>query len=208
MSARDISSLTLNRLSLYLRALRRLQADDIATVSSGQLAKRFALSASLIRKDLAQFGELGTRGVGYDVPQLSERLVSILGLDRERDLIIVGAGNLGSALAGYVGFNSDSFRVAAIFDNDPAKIGRRLGDLEVRSPSEMPGVIRTSGIRIGLLAVPAEAAQPNYDTMVESGIRAVLNFAPIALREHPEVRTKSVDFRIHLEELSYFLNSL
>ena len=205
--SRDISPLTLNRLSLYLRALRHLHRSGISTVSSGDLARRLQLSAPLIRKDLAQFGEFGTRGVGYDVDALVERLIEILGLNQERALVIVGAGNLGTALAGYLGFNSDSFRVVALFDNDPTKIGRRLGDLEILDADNLARVVRKENVDIGVLTVPVEAAQENYDLLVEAGVRAVLNFAPLALPHHDRVQTKDVDLRIHLEELSYFLTS-
>lgn len=208
----DISPLTLNRLSLYLRALRRLHRSGVETVSSGELESRLHLSAALIRKDLAQFGELGTRGVGYNITALVERLIQILGLDRERTLVIVGAGNLGSALAGYLGFNSDSFRVAALFDNDPDKIGRRLGDLEILAPEALPEVVDRHKVDIGVITVPLEAAQENYELLISAGVRAILNFAPVALKQGPGLRppvvhVKNVDLRIHLEELSYFLTS-
>ncbi len=204
-ATRDTSALTLNRLSLYLRALRLLQQAGVATVSSGQLAKRLHLSAPLIRKDLAQFGEFGTRGVGYNIERLIPRLVEILGLDQERTLVIVGMGNLGSALAGYLGFNTDAFRVSAIFDNDPKKIGRGHGGLTILPPREIARVVAQDQVDLGVLTVPVEAAQENYDLMVEAGILAILNFAPVSLREHDAVRTKNVDLRIHLEELTYFL---
>lgn len=203
--AREISPLTLNRLSLYLRVLRRLRQAGIQTVSSSNLAARLHLSAALIRKDLAQFGEFGTRGVGYEVGPLIDRLIEILGLNRERSLVIVGAGNLGSALAGYLGFNTDSFRVAAVFDNDPAKIGRRLGGLEIHAPDRLAAVVRREAVDIGILTVPAEAAQDSYDALVKAGVGAVLNFAPVSLRRDSKVATKNVDLRIDLEELSYFL---
>lgn len=212
LDAPDISPLTLNRLSLYLRALRRLHLSEVETVSSGELESRLHLSAALIRKDLAQFGELGTRGVGYNVAALVERLIRILGLDRERTLVIVGAGNLGTALAGYLGFNSNSFRVAALFDNDAGKIGRRLGDLEILAPEALPEVVERHNVDIGVLTVPLEAAQENYELLISAGVPAILNFAPVALKQAPNlsapvVHVKNVDLRIHLEELSYFLGS-
>lgn len=212
LDAPDISPLTLNRLSLYLRALRRLRRSGVETVSSGELESHLQLSAALIRKDLAQFGELGTRGVGYNVAALVDRLIRILGLDRERTLVIVGAGNLGTALAGYLGFNSDSFRVAALFDNDVDKIGRRLGDLEILAPAALSEVVEEHNVDIGVLTVPLEAAQENYELLISTGVRAILNFAPVALKQAPDLSTpvvhvKNVDLRIHLEELSYFLGS-
>jgi redox-sensing transcriptional repressor len=201
----DVSPLTLNRLSLYLRCLRSLEPDGVDRISSLELAQRFHLSAAQIRKDLAQFGEFGIRGVGYEVAALAERLTSLLGLDRSHPLVIVGMGNLGSALANSVGFNSGSFRVAAGLDNDPRKIGRQIGRVRVRDAREIVATVRETHAEIGVLTVPAEAAQVNYDRLVKAGIRAVLNFAPAQLEPAPGIRTKNVDLRIDLEELGYFL---
>src|SRR6185295_4617838 len=159
----EVSPLTLNRLSFYLRCLRRLQELGIRRVSSQELAQRYHLSATQIRKDLAQFGEFGIRGVGYDVDLLADHLNSLLGLDRQHALIIVGMGNLGSALAQYLGFNYGAFRVVAGVDNDPKKIGRRVSGFVVRAAADLAEVVRESGAEIGVLAVPAEAAQENYD---------------------------------------------
>jgi redox-sensing transcriptional repressor len=201
----SVSPLTVNRLSLYLQCLRRLQEGGIRRVSSKELAGRFQLSATQIRKDLAHFGEFGIRGVGYDVDQLASRLTSLLGLDRRRGLVIVGVGNLGSALASYLGFNYGSFQVVAGVDNDPAVVGRRVGGLLVRHSRELAQVVRESGADIGVLAVPAEVAQENYDALVEAGVRAVLNFAPARIRPVPAVPLKDVDLRIYLEEMAFYL---
>jgi len=201
----EVSPLTLNRLSIYLRSLRQLQDHGVHRISSKQLADQFHLSPTQIRKDLAQFGEFGIRGVGYDVDHLAGRLTELLGLDSCRRLILIGVGNLGRALAHYVGFNSRSFRLVALVDQDPTKIGRRIGELVVQPPARLADLIRETGAEIGILAVPEEAAQANYDALAEAGIRAVLNFAPARLRTDPHVRTKDVDFRINLEELGYYL---
>lgn len=201
----DISALALNRLSVYLRCLRRLLEARVARISSQEMARRFHLSASQIRKDLAYFGEFGIRGVGYDVADLCRRLEHLLGLEREHSVVVVGAGNIGRALARFPGFNSGSFRIHAIVDNDPAKVGQQIQDLEVRPSSELPDLVRQSEAEIGILAVPAEAAQENYNALIEAGIRSVLNFAPVPLDPHPEVRVKTVDLLIFLEELAYFL---
>ena len=200
-----ISPLTLNRLSLYLRCLRSIAADGVGTISSQQLANQFHLSAAQIRKDLAQFGEFGIRGVGYRVEPLAERLTKLLGLDRFHPLVIVGMGNLGSALAASGGFNSGCFKVVAGLDNDVRKIGKRIGDIKVQDASGLARVVGRTEAEIGILTVPAEAAQANYDTLADAGIKAVLNFAPTVLELRPEVRTKSVDLLIDLEELGYFL---
>ncbi|MEA2691732.1 MAG: redox-sensing transcriptional repressor [Acidobacteriota bacterium] len=200
-----VSPLTLNRLSFYLRCLRHLQEQGMARISSQELARRYHLSATQIRKDLAQFGEFGIRGVGYEVDLLAEHLNSLLGLDRRHALLIVGMGNLGCALARYLGFNYGSFQVVAGVDNDPKVVGRKIGDFIVRHTDELPQVVVESGAEIGVLAVPAEAAQQNYDALADAGIRGILNFAPVRVKRRPEVPLKNVDLRINLEELAFFL---
>lgn len=201
----DISPLTLNRISVYLRCLRHLQELGIRRISSQKLARRFHLSAAQIRKDLAQFGEFGIRGVGYDVAHLRERLERLLGIGCEHPAIIVGAGNIGTALARFPGFRSSSFRVLAVFDNDPVKVGTELAGMVVRHSRELARGIAETGAEIAILTVPAEAAQENYDALVAAGIKAVLNFAPVQLELDPRVRVKTVDLLIFLEELAYFL---
>lgn len=203
--AEEVSPLTLNRLSFYLRCLRHLQEQGVKRVSSQEMAKKYHLSAAQIRKDLAQFGEFGIRGVGYDVDELAAHLNELLGLDRDHAMLIVGMGNLGSALAQYLGFNYGSFHVVAGVDNDPGKIGRDMGTFVVRSTDDLPAVVRESGAEIGVLAVPPEAAQENYDKLADAGIKAVLNFAPVRLKRLPGVPLKNVDLRINLEELAFFL---
>lgn len=201
----EVSPLTLNRLSFYLRCLRHLQELGVKRVSSQEMAQRYHLSATQIRKDLAQFGEFGIRGVGYDVDGLADHLNSLLGLDRKHPMVIVGMGNLGSALAQYLGFNYGSFQVVAGVDNDPKKIGRKAGTFIIRPTSELADVVRESGAEIGVLAIPAEAAQENYDALADAGIKGVLNFAPVRVKRRPGVPLKNVDLRINLEELAFFL---
>ncbi len=201
----DISPLTLNRISVYLRCLRRLQELEIHRVSSQELARRFHLSASQIRKDLAQFGEFGIRGVGYDVSHLRERLEQLLGIGREHPAIIVGAGNVGTALARFPGLRSGGFRILGIFDNDPRKVGRKISGLVVRHSRDLASGVTETEAEIAILTVPAEAAQENYDALAMAGIKAVLNFAPVQLDLDPRVRVKNVDLLILLEELAYFL---
>jgi redox-sensing transcriptional repressor len=203
--AAEVSPLTLNRLSLYLRCLRHLLEQGATRVSSQQMAERYRLSAAQIRKDLAHFGEFGIRGVGYDVRRLADRLNSLLGLDRRHSLVIVGMGNLGSALARYLGFNYGPFEVVAGFDNDPQTVGRKLGHLTVHPSRDLRRIVREQRAEIGVLTVPAEAAQENYEALIEAGVQAVLNFAPLRLEPHPKVRLKNVDLRINLEELAFFL---
>lgn len=206
--ANPTSTATLNRLSIYLRCLRELQREGLETVSSRELADRFHLSSVQIRKDLAQFGDFGTRGVGYEIAPLAARLHSLLGLDRKRPIVIVGMGSLGSALAGYIHFNDDSFQVVAGFDVDPDKVGRRERGVPIYDPGELARVVRETGAQIAVLTVPAEAASASYDALVAAGIRAILNFAPVALPDRPTVRLKNVDLRTYLEETSFLLSTL
>jgi redox-sensing transcriptional repressor len=204
-----ISELTTGRLSVYLRCLTYLESMGQKTVSSAEMAERFHLNSAQIRKDLACFGEFGTRGVGYNVSRLKEHLVRELGIDRRRNVVIIGAGNLGMALADYRGFNDNGFRIAALIDVDPAKIGRtsRTG-IPVLAFTELKRIVRDQHVEIGIIAVTANAAQEVYDSLVQSGLNAVLNFAPVQLRTHAEVKLKSVDLRINLESLSFYLKGV
>jgi len=201
----DISPLTLNRVSVYLRCLRALKQQGVLRISSQEMARRFHLSASQIRKDLAHFGELGIRGVGYDVDSVRQRLEQLLDIQREHPAIIVGAGNIGTALALFPGFRTGSFRVQAVFDIDPEKVGTELAGIPIRHSREMVDGIAEVGAEIAILTVPVEAAQENYDALLDAGIKAVLNFAPVQLDVDPRVRVKNVDLLIFMEELAFFL---
>lgn len=200
-----VSPLTLNRLSVYLRCLRQLQAQGVRRISSKELARRYLLSATQIRKDLAQFGGFGIRGVGYDVDALAAHLNDLLGLNRDHPLVLVGMGNVGSALARYLGFNQGAFHVVGGVDRDAAKVGRNMGRFIVRPLTELAAVVRETGAEIGVIAVPADGAQESYDALVAAGVRAVLNFAPARVEHHPDVPLKNVDLRINLEELAFLL---
>jgi redox-sensing transcriptional repressor len=197
--------MTIRRLSLYSRCLAQLEEDGVKTVSSQGFAERFHLNSAQVRKDLAYFGEFGVRGIGYYVSGLRAELQKILGLDREWRLALVGFGNLGSALFRYRGFARGGFRVAAILDEDPAKVGRAVNGLAILPLAELARAVRQHGIQIGVIAVPAEAAQLVADRLVDAGIRAILNFAPARLRVPPVVRLQNVDFSIELEHLSFHL---
>ena len=201
----EISPLTLNRLSFYLRCLRQLQELGLARISSQEMARRYHLSATQIRKDLAQFGEFGIRGVGYQVAELADHLDALLGLDRDHPMVIVGVGNLGSALARYLGFNHGAFHVVAGVDNDPRKIGRTIAGFTVRDAADLAAVVRETGAVIGVLTVPSDLAQHYYDALADAGVRGVLNFATVRVKPRPGVPLKNVDLRINLEELAFFL---
>lgn len=201
-----ISELTTGRLSVYLRCLTFLEAQGQKTVSSHDLAGRFHLNSAQIRKDLACFGEFGTRGVGYDVVRLKSQLVETLGLDRTRNVIIAGAGNLGMALADYSGFNSNGFHIVALVDADPTKTARTSREgIPVLPWERLAEVVRRNHVEIGIIAVPAEAAQNVYEALATAGILAVLNFAPIQIKTRDHVKVKNVDLRINLESLSFHL---
>ena len=203
-----ISELTTSRLSVYLRCLTYLESQGQKTVSSHELAEKFHLNSAQIRKDLACFGEFGTRGVGYDVSRLRAHLIETLGIDRTRNVLIVGAGNLGMALADYHGFNSNGFHLVAIVDTDPEKIGRssRSG-IPIMPWERLTDIVRRNHVDIGIVAVPAEGAQVVHDALADAGIHAILNFAPTQIKLRPDVKVRSVDLRINLESLSFHLKN-
>jgi redox-sensing transcriptional repressor len=202
----QVSELTTNRLSVYLRALTELEAADVKTVSSQALAEQFHLNAAQIRKDLAYFGEFGVRGVGYYVNDLKRHLRQILGLDRMLGVAIIGAGNLGLALADYPGFVQEGFEIHALFDNAPAKIGQKSrSGIPVHDIQELRKYVRRDAISIAVLAVPGPAAQKVADLVVAAGIKAILSFSPGGLIVPPDVKVKSVDLTVSLESLSFYL---
>jgi redox-sensing transcriptional repressor len=201
-----VSELTTNRLSVYLRSLNQLDAAGVRTISSHALADQFHLNAAQIRKDLAHFGEFGVRGVGYYVKELRRHLRQILGLDRRVRVAIMGAGNLGLALADYPGFRMEGFEIAALFDSARAKIGQRSrGGVPIFDIRDFRRIVRREQITIAVVAVPAAAAQTVVNTAVGHGIKAILNFSPGALKVPPDVKLKSVDLTVSLESLSFFL---
>lgn len=206
MKTEKISELTTSRLSVYLRCLDELASAGIETVSSQALAEQFALNSAQIRKDLAYFGEFGVRGVGYSVDELRRHLRQILGLTKDRNIAVVGAGNLGLALASYGGFNVNGFHLVAIFDSDPEKIGTETrGGLIVQDTAKLSEVIRREKIEIIVITVPASAAEQVLEEVTAAGVKAILNFAPIRLPHKPGVKIKHVDLSVSLESLSYFL---
>ena len=202
----SVSELTTNRLSVYLRCLNALDAADVKTVSSQTLAQQFHLNAAQIRKDLAYFGEFGVRGVGYYVKDLKRHLRQILGLERRLKVAILGAGNLGLALADYPGFRQEGFQIVALFDALSAKVGQQSrGGVPIFDIKDLRKIATRESVAIAVIAVPAESAQHVVNQVVAAGIKAILNFSPGTLRAPEDVKLKSVDLTVSLESLSFYL---
>jgi redox-sensing transcriptional repressor len=202
----QVSELTTNRLSVYLRCLRQLDSAGVRTISSQALAEQFHLNAAQIRKDLAYFGEFGVRGVGYYVRDLRRHLRQILGLDRKLRVAIIGAGNLGLALADYPGFRQEGFEITALFDNLSEKVGQQSrGGVPIHDIHDLKKFARRDAVSIAVIAVPAASAQRVVDLVIASGIKAVLNFSPGTLQVPADVKLKSVDLTVSLESLSFYL---
>jgi redox-sensing transcriptional repressor len=202
---RKIAESTVRRLSLYLRFLEEFEEQGASTVSSEALASRGGTTSAQVRKDLSFFGSFGKRGLGYDVHELRIRLRDILGLDRRYRVVVVGAGKIGSALVQYGGFRDRGFDLAAIYDRDPAKIGRKWNELTVRDVAQLERDLRHQPADIGAVVTPGEAAQAVTNRLVACGITAILNFAPVQLHVPETVAVKTVNLVLELEALSYIL---
>jgi redox-sensing transcriptional repressor len=199
----DLPEATVARLPEYLRALHHLAEAGHDTVSSEGLASAAGVNSAKLRKDLSHLGSYGTRGVGYDVALLIEQIEHVLGLTQRRAVVLVGIGNLGHALAGYAGFASRGFRIVALIDADPARIGERINGLVVRHIDELPGIAAREKIAIGVIATPASAAQTVADQLVSAGVTSILNFAPCVLSVPDGVDVRKVDLAIELQILSF-----
>jgi redox-sensing transcriptional repressor len=197
---------TLERLATYLRYLIDLEQDHIDTISSAEVEEQTGVNAAQFRKDLSYFGEFGKPGVGYNVSELEGRIAHILKIDQEQRVLLVGAGNLGSALVGYPGLKEHKFNVVAVFDNNYAKIGRYLWDLEIQDVGRLKDVNTKYQARIAIVAVPRPAAQQVTDVLIEAGVLAILNFAPTVLRVPENVVVRNVSFLQELAVLSYHLS--
>ena len=210
MKKKRIPSITINRLSVYHRCLEKIaeteKEKDLKIISSFKIAEMTGINSAQIRKDLAYFGEFGKRGIGYPLIGLSRELKKILGLDKKWSVIIAGAGNLGKALVRYKGFQKRGFIIKGIFDNNPSKIGKKLGNIFIYDIKEVKKFIQVENINIGILVVPADSAQEVADKMVTGGIKAILNFAPIHVILPPEIKIHNVDLSIEFEWLTYYLS--
>jgi redox-sensing transcriptional repressor len=200
-----LSRASVGRLSLYLRRLEILLREGTTKVSSGTLGEALGVTDAQVRKDLAYLGHLGHPGVGYAAPELIGAIRRALGVDREWLAALAGVGNLGRALLRYRGFADRGFRIVALFDADPAKIGQRVEGLEVHSPEAMSELLPALGVELGVLTTPAESAQAVADAMASAGVRGLLTFAPGVLRRPAGVHVVSVDLTVQLEQLAFLV---
>ncbi len=205
MNQDSVPAIVISRLPIYLRMLAYLEAEGKSVTSSQELADRLGLSSAQIRKDLSYFGEFGKQGTGYHIGFLQKQLRQILKIDRVWDMIIVGAGNLGRALGHYESFETHGFRLVGVFDNSEKKIGMMVGGLRIQNVTEMPQVVREKHVQIAVLAVPPEVAQSVADQLVELGVRAILNYAPITLSTPPRVKVYYLDPVVGLQTMTYYL---
>jgi redox-sensing transcriptional repressor len=206
MNADKIPDIIIGRLPVYLRALQRLSAKGIQTTSSQELGEIVGISAAQIRKDISQFGEFGKQGTGYSIPFLIERLKDILKVNRVWEVVIVGMGDMGHALARYNGFSNRGFIIKMLFDNDPKKIGQKVGDFEILDISTLGEKIRQNKIKIAMLTVPAAAAQEVAEQLVKAGVKAILNYAPTSITVPTGVRVQHIDPATHLQRMTYYLD--
>jgi len=206
-NVKRIAESTVRRLSIYLRFLEEFEVRGATTVSSEELARRGGTTSAQVRKDLSFFGSFGKRGLGYSVPELSTALREILGLGREWQVVIVGAGKIGAALAQYRGFRQRGFNILAVYDSNPEKVGRTLEGIEIRDMNRFEGDVERERPEIAVIAIPGDGAQEVLDRIVRTGIKAVLNFAPVQLHAPADVTVKAVNMAMELEGLSFALSN-
>ena len=206
-NVKRIAESTVRRLSIYLRFLEEFEVRGATTVSSEELARRGGTTSAQVRKDLSFFGSFGKRGLGYSVPELSTALRDILGLGREWRVVIIGAGKIGAALAQYRGFRQRGFNILAVYDSNPEKVGRTLEGIEIRDMSRFEADVAREHPEIAVIAIPGEGAQEVLDRIVRTGIKAVLNFAPVQLHAPADVTVKAVNMAMELEGLSFALSN-
>ena len=205
MSSKKIPDIIIGRLPVYLRALQRMSEMGLKTTSSQELGEHVGISAAQIRKDISQFGEFGKQGTGYSIQFLLDKLREILKVDRIWDMVVVGAGDVGHAVVNYQGFQDRGFHVVAIFDNDKEKVGKTMGGFTVEDTEVMGERIKVLGVKIAMLTVPAPAAQEVADLLVQAGVKAILNYAPISLNVPNNVKVQYIDPSTHLQRMTYYL---
>jgi redox-sensing transcriptional repressor len=206
MNADKIPDIIIGRLPVYLRALQRMAEKGIKTTSSQELGQHVGISAAQIRKDISQFGEFGKQGTGYSITFLTEKLREILKVNRMWEVAVVGVGDIGHALVRYQGFANRGFHVVMIFDNDPAKIGQKVGEFTVEDTAKMVERIRSAKIKMAMVTVTASSAQAVADKLVQAGVKAILNYAPISLNVPDDVHVQYIDPAIHLQRMTYYLD--
>lgn len=205
MTEKNIPDIVVSRLPVYLQTLQLFMKEGKTITSSQELGEKSGITAAQVRKDLSFFGEFGKQGSGYNIDFLTEKILAILKLDRVWDVALVGIGDLGHAIARYPGFAERGFNIRYIFDSDPKKIGLNVGNHEVQSMDKMVDVIRSAGIRVAMITVPSRAAQTVADLLVEAGVKAILNYAPVPLNVPDGVRVETVSPIIQMEHMTYYL---
>lgn len=205
MSEAEVPDIVIGRLPIYLRALTLMSEAGQEFTSSQELGQKLGIGSAQIRKDLSHFGEFGKQGTGYEVNYLRDQISKILHVDRDWAVALVGVGDLGQAIAHYGGFALKGFHIEAVFDNDPAKIGQEINGKIIQSLDKLKGEITRQNIRIAIVAVPAAAAQEVADQLIETGVEAILNYAPITLSVPPRVQVQYIDPVAHLQKMTYYL---
>ena len=201
----NIPDIVIGRLPIYLRALTHLAIEGQEVTSSHELGRRLGISSAQIRKDLSHFGGFGKQGTGYQIAYLVGQLRQVLKVDQEWEVAVIGAGDLGTALIHYKGFSDRGFRIACVFDNSPQKIGKKIGEFVVHPIDEMQSVIQERGIKIAMIAVPAEKAQEVANKLIEVGVRAILNYAPMTLNVPHEVKVQYIDPVVQMQRMTFYL---
>lgn len=202
----SVPDIVIGRLPLYLRSLQTMSQEGQQVTSSQELGEVLGISAAQIRKDLSQFGEFGKQGTGYNIEYLVEQLQKILNVDRVWDVVVVGAGDIGSALARYQGFANRGFRVTMVFDSDPEKIGKQEGSHIIQDSALIVDVIKKAGVKIAMIAVPASQAQKVANQLIEAGVKSLLNYAPTSISVPKDTYLQHIDPAIHLQHMTYYLD--
>lgn len=205
MNAEKIPDIIIGRLPVYLRALQRMADNGIKSTSSQELGEHVGISAAQIRKDISQFGEFGKQGTGYQIEFLLEKLKTILKVDRKWEVALVGAGDMGHALARYQGFINRGFQIVMVFDNNKEKVGQKINDFVIEDIEKMVERIKGTGVKMAMITVPAQAAQGVADKLIQAGVRAILNYAPISLNVPSNVKVQYIDPATHLQRMTYYL---
>lgn len=201
----NIPDIVIGRLPIYLRALNRLAQENREITSSHELGERLGISSAQIRKDLSHFGGFGKQGTGYQIQYLQDKLREVLRVNREWEIALIGAGDLGTAIANYKGFGDRGFHISCVFDASSTKIGKRIGEFTVQSMDELEATIQRNNIKMAMIATPAEYAQEIANRLIEYGVRGILNYAPINLNVPEDVRVQYIDPVVHLQRMTYYL---